>query len=39
MSSKVLVIGRTGNVGSEVAKELQAVGQPFKAAVRDVKQG
>ena len=36
MTHSVVVIGATGNVGTEVVKALQKVGVPVRAAVRDV---
>lgn len=36
MDNKILVIGITGNIGSEVAKHLRLAGKPVKAAVRDI---
>ena len=36
MGDKVLITGITGNVGSEVAKVLEASGVSFKGAVRSV---
>jgi len=36
MTNPVLVTGATGNVGMEVVKALQKIGQPVRVAVRDV---
>ncbi|SEL78649.1 Uncharacterized conserved protein YbjT, contains NAD(P)-binding and DUF2867 domains [Chitinophaga rupis] len=37
MSANILITGATGNIGSELAKQLSAQGVPFRAMVRSLK--